>query len=502
MAHIERETTPMMFMIHSRLAVNLLLAAASACAAESAPSSGDNSRTNLYQEKYRPQFHFSARQWTEYKLNPGLREEGWMNDVNGLIYFDGEYHLFAQRWAKCWIHAVSKDLVHWTELQPAFWEDLRFGAGVQSGGAVVDKDNTSGLAPDAKTKPLVAFWAGWDNRSQCVSYSLDKGRSWKEYERNPVLVHPERDPKVFWYEPDKRWIMVLSDEGSYHFFTSKNLLDWSDLNVSLPYSYECPDMFQLPVDGNLHHQKWVLVRGNGRYSIGEFDGAKFTPETDQLPCDLGANFYATQSWGDITGQPGRRVQIAWMNGGKYPDMPFNQQMTFPCDLTLHSFPEGLRICRLPVKEIKSLYGKKQTWKNLIVRPGENPLQDISGGLFDIQLQANLAGAKEFGLKCGGEPVKYSSDRRTLSCLGKEAPVEAANGCLTLRILVDRTSIEVFAGDGKVAMSSCFLPGPQNTGLELFSLGGSLKIVSMTVHSLKSAWPHFARPPYWDNNTAR
>ncbi len=475
-----------MLMTHARLTVYLLLSAAPVCPAQTAAQPGASAE--LYQEKYRPQFHFTARQWTVHKLNPGQREEGWLNDPNGLIYFDGEYHLFAQRWAKCWIHAVSKDLVHWTELPPAFWEDLRFGDGVQSGGAVVDKDNTSGLAPDGKATPLVAFWAGWDNRNQCVSYSLDKGRTWKEYAKNPVLVHPERDPKVFWHKPTQRWIMVLSDSGSYRFFASKNLLDWTDLNTSLPDSYECPDMFQLPIDGDRKRQKWVLVRGNGRYSIGEFDGVKFTPETPQLPCDFGANFYATQSWGDISGQPGRRVQIAWMRGGQYPDMPFNQQMTFPCDLVLRSFPEGLRICRLPAREIHSLYAQRHVWKNKPVRPGENLLKEISGDLFDIQLQADLAGAKEFGLKCRGEPITYSAEKRTLTCLGRDAPVEAANGRLTLRILVDRTSIEVFADDGKVAMSSCFLPNPANTGLELFSDGGNPRIISMTVHTLKSAWP--------------
>jgi sucrose-6-phosphate hydrolase SacC (GH32 family) len=159
-------------MIDSKLGMVLLLAAAATCPAQTPPSPRDS--TELYQEKYRPQFHFSARQWTVHKLNPDRREEGWMNDPNGLIYFDGEYHLFAQRWAKCWIHAVSKDLVHWTELPPAFWEDLRFGEGVQSGGAVVDKDNTSGLAPDSKTTPLVAFWAGWDNQPMCFLQSRQR----------------------------------------------------------------------------------------------------------------------------------------------------------------------------------------------------------------------------------------------------------------------------------------------------------------------------------------
>src|SRR5208337_4873006 len=174
------------------------------------------------------------------------------------------------------------------------------------------------------------------NRSQCISYSLDKGRTWTKHARNPVLVHPERDPKVFWHQPTHRWVMVLYGSGSYFLFTSKNLLDWTDQKESIPDCYECPDMFPLPVNGVHAHRKWVLVRGNGRYSVGEFDGLKFTPETAQRPCDLGPNFYATQSWGDIAGQDGRRVQIAWMRDGKYPDMPFNQQMTFPCDMSLRT----------------------------------------------------------------------------------------------------------------------------------------------------------------------
>ena len=132
---------------------------------------------DLYREKHRPQFHFTARQWTLRKLNPGAREEGWLNDPNGLIYLDGEYHLFAQRWNKCWIHAVSTNLIHWTELPPAFREDYRFGGGVQSGGSVLDRENSSGLSPDSRTPPLVAFWSGNGHRSTCISYSLDKGRT-------------------------------------------------------------------------------------------------------------------------------------------------------------------------------------------------------------------------------------------------------------------------------------------------------------------------------------
>ena len=159
----------------------------------------------LYQETLRPQFHFTARQWTMNRLNPGPKEEGWLNDMNGLIYYDGEYHLFAQRWWKCWLHAVSRDLVHWTELEPAFWEE-HSETGDQSGTCVVDYQNTSGLSPDKANPPMVAFWSRNDNRTHCICYSLDHGRTWKRYEKNPIMVYPERDPKVFWFiVPTNRW---------------------------------------------------------------------------------------------------------------------------------------------------------------------------------------------------------------------------------------------------------------------------------------------------------
>ena len=443
---------------------------------------------DLYQEKLRPQFHVTARQWTVRKLNPGMREEGWINDVNGLIYHQGQYHLFAQRWARCWLHLVSKDLVHWTELQPAFWDDQRFGTGVQSGTIVYDSRNVSGLSTDPKAPPLVAFWSGFDNRSQCLSYSVDHGLTWAKYAKNPYMIRPERDPKVFWYEPGRTWVMVLYAESRYHIFNSTDLLTWIDQKHPIPDCFECPDLFPLAVEGDRSRTKWVLVRGNGKYSVGDFDGSAFTPQTPPLDCDSGAHFYATQSWGDIDGQEGRRVQIAWMRDGKYPDMPFNQQLTFPCDLVLRAFPEGPRICRLPAREIEGLYGKKHAWKDAAVRPGEDLLRGVSGELFDIQLEVDLAGARTFGVRCRGEAVTYSAGKGMLACLGREARADAANGRIALRILVDRTSIEVFANEGKLSMSSCFLPDPAKSGLELFADGGSPKLLSMTVYELKSAWP--------------
>lgn len=438
-------------------------------------------RADLYREKYRPQFHFTARQWTVYKLNPGRREEGWLNDVNGLIHLDGQYHLFAQRWNKCWIHAVSTDLVHWTELQPAFWEDSRFGGGTQSGGAVLDKDNSSGLSPDPRTPPLVAFWSGGDNRSQCISYSLDKGQSWTKYAKNPVLTHPERDPKVLWHEPSRRWVMVLYGAGSYFVFTSANLLDWTEQKDSLPDCFECPDLFTLPVDGDLNRRKWVLVRGNGKYSVGDFDGSKFTPETGQLPCDLGPNFYATMSWGNIAGQDGRRIQIAWMAEGKYPDMPFNQQMTFPCDLTLRKQSGGLRVFRKPARELERLHRKEHAWNDLDLTAGTPLPLEAAGGLYRILAEVDVPPGSELIFRLRGTPVTLTD--RTVACKGDPARVHGV--VKAVEILVDRASIETFANDGEVSLSACVLPTDDRLAVE--STGGPARLRSLRVYELESSW---------------
>ena len=356
----------------------------------------------LYHEALRPQFHFTARQWTVDKLNPQQREEGWMNDPNGLIYYDHEYHLFSQRWAKCWIHAVSPDLVHWTELEPAFWEKTT-GSGTQSGTCVIDYGNTSGLSPDKSNPAMVCFWPTWDNETQNICYSLDHGRTWKAYDKNPVLKHPERDPKVFWYEPTKSWVMLLYGNEKYHIFTSKNLLQWDDTHNEVPDSHECPDIFQLPIDGDKARLKWVLVRGNGNYSLGEFDGTKFTEETKQIPCDSGPNFYATQTWENTKTGDGRRIQIAWMQGGQYPNMPFNQQMTFPREFTLRTMPVGPRLFREPIREIALLHGAENHWPEMVLKNSESKLLD-RGETFHIEADVHIPeGATLIFRLCGNEP---------------------------------------------------------------------------------------------------
>ena len=434
----------------------------------------------LYQESLRPQFHFTARQWTMDRLNPGMQQEGWINDLNGLIYYDGEYHLFAQRWAKCWLHAVSRDLIHWTELEPAIWEEWP-GSGIQSGTCVVDYNDTSGLSPGKATPPMVAFFPRWDNRSQCISYSLDHGRTWKFYAKNPVLVHPERDPKVFWYAPGNHWVMLLSGDNQYHIFTSSNLLSWTDEHHPIKDSYECPDFFELPVDGNANNKKWVLIQGNGNYSIGTFDGIEFKEETGRYACDIGPNFYATETWANTETGDGRRIQAAWMRGSTFPDMPFNQQLSFPCELTLRSTPNGPRLFREPIREIALLHRDQDTWTNRTLRADETLPLEPSGRLFHIKAAVNIPEGARLTFNIRGIPVILTA--HTIE--SGTSPASVQDQIKTVEILVDRTSIETFVNQGEISSTRFVLPS--ENGLSIKVEGGSVTLQSLTVYQLNSAW---------------
>jgi sucrose-6-phosphate hydrolase SacC (GH32 family) len=436
----------------------------------------------LYQETHRPRFHFTARQWTVDRLNPGMRQEGWLNDLNGLIYFEGEYHLFAQRWNKCWIHAVSKDLVRWTELEPAFWEE-QLDTGVQSGSCVIDYANTSGLAESTNRPAMVAFWSRNDNRSQCLSYSLDRGRTWRHYANNPVFVQPERDPKVFWHAASSRWVMFLYGEKGgerlYHIFTSTNLLNWRDEKHPIANSYECPDFFQLPLDGDRGRLKWVLVRGDGKYSVGEFNGTEFREETARFESDAGPDFYATQSWENTP--DGRRVQLAWMRGGVYPDMPFNQQVTFPRELTLRSTADGPRLFRRPVREIDTLTDGEEMWINCTLNVGQTLPLAPSGDLFRIQAEIEIDEKASLTINVRG--LKLLLTKQSMACGAKPLPL--TKPLTELDVLIDRTSVETFVNEGEASMSKCFLP--TESGVSMRANGGRVGIKRLRLVHLKSIW---------------
>jgi sucrose-6-phosphate hydrolase SacC (GH32 family) len=444
------------------------------------PERAPNATAPLYQEALRPQFHFTARQWMMNRLNPGMQQEGWVNDLNGLIYYDGEYDMFAQRWAKCWIHAVSRDLVHWTELEPAFWEE-KAGSGSQSGTCVIDYNNTSGLAANKSNPAMVAFFPRWNNREQCIAYSLDHGRTWKYYEKNPVLTHAERDPKVFWYAPGNHWVMMLYGDQQYHILTSSNLLSWKDEHHPIKDSYECPDFFELPIDGDRKQMKWVLIQGNGNYSIGTFDGTEFKEETERHPCDVGPNFYATQSWHNTDTGDGRRIQTAWMRGSNFPDMPFSQQISFPCELTLRNTPKGLRVYRKPIAEITSLHQTPDTWMNRTLQANHELALEPSGRLFHIKATLDIAeGAKAIFNLRGNQVVLTAKTVQS----GNPA-VEVFDKVQTVEMLVDVGSIETFVNDGEISSTRFALP--RENKISVKAEGGAVQLKSLEVYPLESAW---------------
>ncbi|MER7251855.1 glycoside hydrolase family 32 protein [Kribbella sp. NPDC000426] len=452
-------------------------------------------KSPLYREALRPQLHFTARQFAMHRLNPVEREEGWLNDLNGLVFHDGEYHLFAQRWNKCWIHAVSNDLVHWTELEPAFFEES-LDVGVQSGSCVVDVDNTSGLAAHGDGPAMVAFWSRNDNRSQCVSYSLDRGRTWTHYAGNPIMDLPERDPMVFRDHRRAQWVMVLYGDDRYQLLRSDDLLHWESLDSSISDSFECPDFFELGVDGS-DETRWVLVRGDGRYSIGSFDGKFFVEETAQLQVDGGPHFYATQSWAAGSGTAPRRVQVAWMRGGRYPNMPFNQQVSIPCDLTLHRTAAGLRMFRKPMPELERLSRTRHNWPARVLSPGSPWQLGTASPLLRITCDVTLAPAGTLTLNIYGTQVSVTS--RSIALLPPDHPhapaAERQTGTVAeqptigevrkLDIVVDTTSVEVFANDGEASLTACVQPG--HLGLTLTASGADCTLGELEVVELASIW---------------
>jgi fructan beta-fructosidase len=433
---------------------------------------------SLYREALRPQFHFSPRR-------------GWNNDPNGLVYSHGEYHLYFQHnpygwnWGNMhWGHAVSSDLVHWEELPTAMYP-REFGDWVFSGSAVADKRNTSGWKTGGNELLVAAFTS--TGRGECIVFSNDHGRTWTEYEGNPVVKHQGRDPKLVWHEPTHQWVMALYDESENRrwitFHTSPDLKHWT-YQSRIGGFFECPDLFELPVDGNPANRKWVLTAASSEYRIGQFDGKTFTPETSMLPGHRGKGFYAAQTYSDIP--DGRRIQIGW-GQMPTPGMAFNQMMCFPCELTLRTTPDGVRLHFQPVTELKKLHGKSRSIKDRRLSPGDNPLRDMHAELLDIQAEFEPGDAKEFGFRIRGSKVAYDTARRELVCNGHPVPLQPVGGKVRLQILSDRTSIEVFANDGAVFIPMPVLPKPEDRSLEIFAEGGSADARRIDVYELKPIW---------------
>lgn len=440
--------------------------------------------SKLYQEALRGQFHFSSRR-------------GWNNDPNGLVFFRGEYHLFYQHnpfgwsWGNMhWGHAVSRDLVHWQELPDALAPD-ELGP-MYSGSAVVDWANTSGLGQPGRPAQVLIYTAAGNPTVQCLASSTD-GRHYTKFRGNPVvpqLTGGNRDPKVMWHAPTGKWVMTLYVETNrthtIQFLSSPNLKDWTVMSQAEGF-FECPDFFALPLDGDAAKPEWVLTAASSEYEVGTFDGTRFTPRTPKLPGHLGRGFYAAQTFSDLPAKDGRRIQIGWFQTAT-PGMPFNQSMTIPMELKLASTPDGPRLTRTPVKELRSLRGRSKVLGPMTLASGSpNPLADLRAELVEVEVEFVPGNASEVVLTVRGGTIRYDAAKQELVVNDHRAPAPLRGGKQRLTVFCDRTALEVFASDGLTYVPMPFQPQANDLSASLQVKGGDAQITKLEFHALRSAW---------------
>lgn len=472
-------------------------------------------------EKYRPLYHHTPAY-------------GWMNDPNGMFYKDGVWHLYFQHnpygstWGNLsWGHSTSTDLVHWQyegdPVMPDAW-GLIF-----SGSSVVDTDNTAGFGPGA----IVAFYTSakstpWgDVQMQSMAYSTDGGKSFTRYEGNPILTSTERDfrdPKVFWYAPGKHWVMLLAVGQQMQIFSSKNLKEWKhESDFGLKHGahggvWECPDLVELPIEGT-KEKRWVLIcnlnpggpfGGSAtQYFVGTFDGKKFTNQfpTKTKWMDYGKDHYATVTFSNAP--DGRCVALGWMSNWQYaavvPTKQYRSANTIARDLTLYRQGGDLLLKSAPSKEIEAARKDMKSLKKFNVSDAYSidNLLDDNNGAYEIEMEIRDNGAEKivFTLLNGkGESVKMYYDTalrqfvmdRSVSgetAFSRDFPAMTVapvpeTGDFTLRLFVDRSSIEAFGDGGKFVMTNIVFPSEPYNKMKFESVRGSFTVKKMNVYKLK------------------
>jgi len=476
-------------------------------------------RSSLYKELYRPGYHFSP-------------PENWMNDPNGLLYANGQYHLYFQYNPYSirdehlsWGHAVSTDLVHWVNRPVAIWEYNN--TMIFSGSAIVDKNNTSGLCTPSEYECILAFYCAQTTvESQAIAISSDNGASYTQYKGNPIIdinSNAFRDPKVVWYEAGKRWIMatVLADRHQIRFYESTNLLDWTVLSEFGPEGtteacWEDPDLYLMTVE-NTGEQRWVLSHSVGnhvQYFVGDFNGTHFinsNPKDLVLSIDQGIDFYAGVTYNNVP--DGRILMVAWASNLGYivPTTPWKGQTTVVRALRLYKYPEGIRIVQNPVEELENIRYFPTHSDDLHILEGETIL-NLQGGQLDIDVtflvpsngsKTSAFGIKVFAGKYQETVIGYDMNLRSLYidrrnsglknfssifARRRDALLEPENGQVQIRILVDQNIVEVFGNNGKVAMSALIYPDPAQNQVLAYSVGGDVTIATLDTYFMSSIWP--------------
>ncbi|MGF1585456.1 MAG: glycoside hydrolase family 32 protein [Bacteroidales bacterium] len=474
----------------------------------------------IMQEQHRPGFHFSP-------------QANWMNDPNGMFYLDGEYHLFYQYnpdsnvWGPMhWGHAISTDLVNWEHLPVALYpDDLGW---IFSGSAVVDHNNTSGLGTGS-TPPVIAIFThhepGSGLQTQSIAYSNDRGRTWVKYENNPVIgnagIRDFRDPKVIWDEEREKWIMLLAAGDRLQFFDSPDLTTWNmtgeftaDIGSGAGV-WECPDLFPMIVE-TTGETKWVLILSIGSgaanggsgtlYFTGDFDGKTFIQDDDYkevLWLDHGKDNYAGVTWNNAPN--GRHIFIGWMSNWQYanivPTEIWRSAMTIPRELSLRMTEKGLRLFINPVEEFKVLRTGE-------LEPGLG-LSTVKGALYEIKIETDLSQVEggEFGVELTnslgehvmiGYDVKKSAFYIDRSESGKTDFSGAFAGrhyarrisndnMIKMHLFCDRSSVELFADDGSVNITSLYFPNEDFTGISIYYSDDINPAVCSQIFRLGSIW---------------
>jgi fructan beta-fructosidase len=489
-----------------------------------------------FTERYRPQFHYTPR------IN-------WMNDPNGLVYYEGRYHLFHQynpfgnRWGyMSWYHAVSDDLVHWEHRPVAIPYGKNEEEAIFSGSAVVDHDNTSGFG-DGSRAPLIAIYTSHYTRddgttwqAQSLAYSIDGGDSFKKFEGNPVLEFDDpdfRDPNVMWMEETEQWVMVvaLPRQHKVRFYASDNLTDWEFLSDFGPDGavggiWECPDLFPLAVDGDPDNIRWILhvdinpgaiAGGSGsQYFVGDWDGTRFIPDEtisggDIIWVDYGTDFYAAITWSNIPEEDGRRMWVGWMNNWLYandiPTYPWRSAQSIPRSIHLETIEDNIKVIQRPVKELQVLREEHIHLQNVEITQGNHTLseQDTHGKAYELLVELEPGEAKSTGFKIragnneetvvGYDAVNGSvfvdrsksgeDDFHENFGQRNDAPARLLDGKVKLHIFVDWSSVEVFVNNGEAVLTNRIFPDPDSQDIILYSEGGNATLLSLDFWPLRS-----------------
>lgn len=474
----------------------------------------------------RPALHFSP-------------QRNWINDPNGLVYDDGEWHLFYQynphgdRWGHMsWGHAVSRDLHRWTELPVAIPEAE---VAAFSGSAVIDRANTSGLGTQGRP-PMVALFTGWNEatgrQAQYLAYSNDHGRHFTRFGTAPVLdigSSEFRDPKIFWDAGRRRWamVLVLATDNVVAIYSSPNLKHWTRRGSFGPagaraQAWECPDLFPLPVAGQPGVVKWVLNVGlnehapgggsGSQYFVGSFDGDRFVADPDwpRTPVfvDRGADFYANVSWNDAPDD--RRIWLAWASDWRYarnvPTWPARGIMTLPRELGLVRTPAGYRLTQRPTAEFAALLPRTLTRTDISLTARPVPIA-VPDGPVEIAVELDAASAEQVVLeiadsaghrtligaipRIGGTPGMGEAflDRTRAAAHFHDAfpdrhtaPVPMPGGRVALTIVVDRSIVELFAAGGTQTITDRIFPVAGPLRWSAYTIGGAATIRSLTIRS--------------------